>query len=123
MSTNKKASELSSSELRALLSEKEKQEEEAKRSTLENDFRNIVNIHREEISSKLHEAEALLDEAVKIAEEHGIPFYANVSPISQNYTPRSFREKFSDVDSEVIYEVLNGDGPGRSVGWQHSAVC
>jgi len=55
----------------------------------------------------LHAAmQAYLDEAEKIAEEHGIPFSSGVSPLSQNYMTRSFPEKWDGVSSDVANSVI-----------------
>jgi len=54
-----------------------------------------------------------------------LPFSANVSPLSQSYFPESFVDKFSDLDSDTVYDITGAytsyyhDG----AGWEHSAVC
>lgn len=90
-------------------------------SELERTFRLAVNEAQDRIYAKLAEAEKLLDEAVAISEETGIPFGAGISPLSQSYIPNSMSDKFPDVDRSFCTEVA--DAYGEYEGWQHSAVC
>lgn len=90
--------------------------------SLEEEFNKIVQEKSVLIDAKLKQANMLLKEAIDIAEENGIPFYSNVSHISQTYTPESFASKWGELDSEVFDEL--GIYPGEyGGGWDHSAVC
>ena len=88
---------------------------------VEREFRLAVDDAHARIYAKLHEAEKLLDEAVAISEETGIPFSAGISPLSQSYLPNSLHSKFPDIDRSFANEIA--DASGEYEGWQHSAVC
>lgn len=91
-------------------------------SDLEREFRNAAAPVIELIDAKLDVAHKALREAVALSEEHGIPFYAHVSPLSQGYTPTSFEKKYDGVDSDIVDEVT-GTTNNEYGGWTHSAVC
>lgn len=91
-------------------------------SELERTFRTVAGPVMAQINAKLDEANAALSEAEKIADEHGIPFYAGISPLSQGYTPESFQEKYGEVDNDIVSDVT-GCGDNSDAGWKHSAVC
>jgi len=73
------------------------------------------------IGAKLAIAEQAIDEAVAIAEEHGISFSAGVSPLGQSYMAESASDKWPDLSKEFMNGVT--DSYGEYDGWQHSAVC
>lgn len=85
--------------------------------SLENKFDEAVKKAQKKIDQCIKKAEEALSEAEKVSEEYGVPFYASVSPIYQQYTPMSYREKWGDLDPEYT-EVFE-----NYAGWQHSDVC
>lgn len=89
--------------------------------SLEDDFKKAVEDNVILIEAKLSQASALLDEAIAISEEHGIPFYASVSELGQQYTPASFKKLWGKVDDKVLEDL--DVYPGEYDGWTHSAVC
>lgn len=90
-------------------------------SELEKTFAKVANDIIPQIEEKLAAAMKLLGEAEELSEEHGVPFYSNISPLGQSFRPESFAEKFSEVDSDVVYDLT--ESYGEYDGWQHSAVC
>lgn len=92
---------------------------------LEEEFRELVEKGNEQIQEKIAIAARALREAVELSEQYGIPFYSRVSFLSQPYIPRSWNSKYSQLDDEVLedlIEVSSYDISDRS-GWKHSAVC
>jgi hypothetical protein len=73
------------------------------------------------IDDKLSIAAKAIDEAEAIAEEHGISFFASVSPIGQSYIAESADEKWPGISKEFRNEVTHSYG--EYSGWQHSDVC
>ena len=90
-------------------------------SEYEREFR----IKSREISDLIHEklaiADKAIDEAVAIAEEHGVSFSAGVSPLGQSYMAASAMEKWPEVSKRFMSEIT--ETHGEYDGWQHSAVC
>lgn len=93
----------------------------AEDSEIERAFRLAVGEAQDRIYAKLAAAEKLIDEAVAISEETGIPFSAGVSPLGQSYLPNSLHEKFPDIDRSFANEIA--EAYGEYEGWQHSQVC
>lgn len=93
--------------------------------TLEDEFLKIVNEHKDEIQAKLKEASAALSAAVDLAEKYGVPFYSNISFLSQSYTPTSYYEKFPELERDVVGDLIDvyPGGEWGGDGWEHSAVC
>lgn len=96
-------------------------------SNIEKQFEEAVRIARKKIDKHLQKAMDELKEAEKISEEMGIPFFSQLSPIAQSFTPESFADKWADklgfdrIDwaSEIIGANIEDEYPG----WQHSDVC
>ena len=81
---------------------------------------------RKLIAVKVDVARQAMKEACQIAEKHGVPFRAGISPLSNTYMPASFSvSKFAELDQEVICEIAEvwGDYLFEGGGWLHSAVC
>lgn len=78
-----------------------------------------------EIDAELAIANDHMKRAVKIAEKYGVPFRAGVSPLRNNYTPQSLRQKFPSLDSDFIADVTGtwDEESYQYGGWQHSAIC
>jgi hypothetical protein len=99
-------------------------EPEGVHAELEAEFRSVVDSHMKDIKEQLDIARAAIRKACEISEEHGIPFSASVSPLSQSYHPVSF-QKFHKLDQETVSNITGAwtqyynDG----AGWEHSAVC
>ncbi len=89
---------------------------------LEAEFTKYVEETHALIFDKVNQAEKLLDEACKIADEKGVGFYSDISPLSQAYYV-SPKGKFSELDSSVVSEITAAYSEWDSSGWQHSAVC
>jgi hypothetical protein len=92
-------------------------------STLEREFRNTANQVLVQIQNKVSQASKLLSEAVKLSEEHGVPFYSEVSFLAQSYFPESFESKFEGVDSDLVYSITDASSEYGYAGWEHSDVC
>ncbi len=92
--------------------------------SIEEEFKAVLEAHRGEIDVQLEKASKSLRKACAIADKYGIPFYSNISFISQCYQPESFDVIRQGLESEDvdIYDILE-DGWGECDGWQHSAVC
>lgn len=97
---------------------------------LESEFEKLVEKAHAKIEEEIAEARKHLNKAVALSEKYGVPFRANISPLSNSYVPDSFStSKFAELDldtvcdisgvwGEWISELLSGSG-----GWLHSAVC
>ena len=94
------------------------------RTKLEKEFEKVANDVGAQIQAKLSQASVLIAEAQDLAEKHGIPFYAEVSPLSQSYWASSFEEKWPGLDMRFVSDVTEAysEYPGEG-GWEHSAVC
>lgn len=92
---------------------------------LEEAFSKLVEKAHAKIEKKMAVARKALAEAEVIADEMGIPFSADLSPLSQTYIPGSMdemlSEKFPGLDRDVALELA--DCWGEYDGWQHSQVC
>ncbi len=104
---------------------------------LESDFKEELKKAIKEATAKINiklvEANKLLMEAETISEEYGIPFHSSISPISQDYKPYSFNNKWEDYrwrnyaknPKLNIYDLLleeNIELPD-SEGWEYSRIC
>lgn len=96
------------------MNEKEKED-------LELEFMEACNKANHLINKKIEIATKALDEAVSIAEEYGVPFYARISPVGNTYTPIKFKQKYDSIDRDLL-SANEIDYSGYS-GWEHSAVC
>jgi hypothetical protein len=102
------------------------EDEDAEQSELASEFETLCADVHEQIEAKMKVARKAVKEAVAIAEKHGVPFRADVSPLGNSYLPQSFHEsKFAELDQEVVCEIADvwGDYLFECGGWQHSAVC
>lgn len=90
---------------------------------LEREFRIKANEVLSEIHRKCSEATRLLSEAVKLSEEHGIPFRPEISFLGQSYFPNSFEEKYKGVDMDLVYSITDASSEYGYGGWEHSDVC
>lgn len=92
---------------------------------LEEEFKAVVAEITPQINEQLDIARKAIQTAEKLAEQYGVPFSSDVSPLGQSYTPMSFTTKFGELDRDMVYdlvEVLPG-GEYDVEGWEHSAVC
>lgn len=95
-------------------------------SDLEKQFQQVNETVGKEIKEKLSAASKLVREAEKLSEQHGLPFRAGVSPLSQSYVPESFRSKWPDLDRDFAVDETGAwseYGYDDYGGWAHSAVC
>lgn len=93
-------------------------------SELEQEFRKLFDEKIDLIHAKLSQAVKLVDEAVAISEEFGIPFEGNISPIGQSYYPKTFSEKFGKLDIDIVTDITGAYSEDPEYcGWTHSAIC
>lgn len=100
--------------------------EDTKNTELENEFKKLIETVGKQIAAKVAEADRLMDEAIELADEHGIPFYSSgISQLGQAYVPNSFTEKFSELDRTLVEELTDVSEYtlDEAYGWQHSQVC
>ena len=90
-------------------------------SELEREFRNAADAAHNLINVKLQEASKLLDEAVKISEECGVPFHTEISYVGNAYLPESAKKKFPNLDFESMKDISGSDHEYDSPGWENSS--
>lgn len=90
---------------------------------LEAEFRVLVNFIGKEIDSKLEKANKLMNEAIALSEKYGVPFRADVSSTSQSFTPRTYQERFQNLDEETAQDILGMSVDPGNWGWERSAIC
>lgn len=93
-----------------------------KRTTLEQEFRNLCATVGKDIEAELALAEEHLNNAVALSNKSGLPFNAGISFLSQTYEPDGFA-KFKELDEELLEELCGTLGNEYGGGWEHSAVC
>jgi len=105
--------------------EDDKDDEGEEDGELEAEFRKTYNEVGPHIEALLKDAMSLLDAAVELSEKHGIPFEANISPLSQSYTPTSYEKKFAGLSQDFVVDLTDAYPGGEygGDGWEHSAVC
>jgi len=92
--------------------------------SLESEFQKVYEDNIILIRAKVAQASKILNEAISIAEEHGIPFDSNISEIGQQYTPESFHKKWNSLDDEKLAELgLYIYVSEYNTGWENSAIC
>lgn len=91
---------------------------------LEIKFKEAVEQATKEINVHVKNAREELKKAVEISEKYGVPFYSDVSLLSQSYRPSSFDDKFYELNEEhdLMFELLTDGLPVQS-GWQQSMIC
>jgi hypothetical protein len=92
-------------------------------SELEQKFENAINEGKVKIQHQLDIAYGAIRKAEKLSEEYGIPFYAGCSPLSQQYFPESYDEKWGLLSEETLEEFGYSKNEYGNTGWEHSAVC
>jgi hypothetical protein len=100
-------------------------EQEKDMEQLEAAFQKAYDEVHDQIQLKLAQASKLIEEAVKLSEEHGVPFRPEKRLMfcKPSYIPESLSEKFPDLDTEFISEITDAYGYGDYPGWQQSQVC
>lgn len=90
---------------------------------LETDFEKAFNEVHDQIQLKLTQAAKLIEEAVKLSEDSGVPFKPEepLTFVRPSYIPRSMEKKFPDIDQDFVAELT--DAYGYDAGWQWSQVC
>lgn len=86
------------------------------------EFRKHVETAHDLINAKIAIADQALSEAVAIAEEYGVSFYADVSPLGQSYMVDPL-DKYEVLDSSLVNDICGTYSEYGYEGWQHSAVC
>jgi hypothetical protein len=95
-----------------------------KQDQLELEFKALVDTVGQEIKAKVEMAERLLQEAVELADRHGIPFYPSISELGQPYVPPAFKERFGSLDKEAVAELVDMSEYNLGhVGWRRSQLC
>ena len=103
--------------------------EDTQNTELEAQFRKRCETVVPKIDAWIMAANKARDEAVSLADEHGIPFYSSgVSSISQAYVPSSFeRNGYNELDSDLVEELTGISSYQVSEsyggGWQASQIC
>lgn len=94
-------------------------------STLEERFQKLFEKVHPQIQAKLTDAATLINQAVELAEEHGIPFCPdeNIMWCAPSYIPNSFKKKFPGLDPEFWCDLTSAGGDERYGGWQQSQTC
>ncbi len=108
-------------------------------SDLETEFRAAYEEATALMKARERQAVALLNEIVAISEKTGVPFDAEISPLSQVYRPGSFEDKWGKTEIEsrsvkskysdnyydiTIFDIVSNEASsGEHEGWQHSSVC
>ena len=93
---------------------------------LEEEFVALMDSVGEEIAAQIKIATEALRKATELSDQHGIPFYANVSELGQPYVPYSFTDKWKGLDKNLVAsytEVHPGDLSDYNNGWSTSQVC
>lgn len=92
---------------------------------LEEEFKHLMTSVGDQIEKKLAVAEQALADAIELSNKFGIPFYANISQLSQAYVPPSYEEKFQELDSDFVMDLtdVSSYDLGSANGWRHSAIC
>lgn len=100
-------------------------EPEGEEDELEAEFKKVAEAHMDEIEDQLEIAAKAIAKAQEISEEHGLPFYASVSPLSQTFTPGSFYANYSELSRDFVYNLTEAfpGGEYEQEGWEHSQVC
>jgi len=93
-----------------------KEETKTKEETnLEDDFKVAYHLHIIEIKEQLKIAKGAIAVAEAIAEQYGIPFDSDVSPICQTYTPTTLP---STLAYDLIEEITGVYPGGDTAGWE-----
>lgn len=110
----------------------ENEEQDPMESPLAKEFDQHCQSIGKQISEKLAIARQALKDATDLADQHGVPFHAGISPLRNSYVPKNFpgKSKFAKLDQEVICEIAGVYGEyitdmfdSSYGGWLHSAVC
>lgn len=91
--------------------------------SLEQEFREVAESIGNQIYTLLQDARAKVKQAVELSEQHGIPFNASVSLLGNTYYPRTFEEKWGELDRYLVYDLTKAYNEYGDAGWSHSAVC
>lgn len=94
-------------------------------SKLEEQFQKVFETIHPQIQAKLTEASNLINQAVALAEENGLPFCPDkdIMWCSPSYIPKSFKRKFPGLDSDFWCDLTRAGGDDRYGGWQMSQTC
>ena len=90
---------------------------------LEAAFKKACDEVYEQIQSKLAAASALINEAVELSDQYGVPFCPreDIMWCSPSYVPESFEKKFKGIDYDFVYDLT--EAGGGDTGWQTSQTC
>jgi hypothetical protein len=92
---------------------------------LEKEFEELANSIGEQIQNHLELAAKELRAAMALADQYGIPFFANISSLGQPYVPSSFIDTWSDLDKEFVANLTDTTTNDLRYGggWQISELC
>lgn len=87
-------------------------EEMRKSQSLEDQFKNELNLALSEIQQHLNNAREEIQKATKISDITGIPFSSNVIclDIQREYTPKTFNKKWGKVEYDFMENLLSEFG-------------
>jgi hypothetical protein len=94
-------------------------------SKLEQEFTELVDTFGEQILAHCKDAARSLKAACDLADQHGIPFFTNVSLLGQPYVPETFKSKWGQLDKDFVTNLtdLTTNDLGYAYGWATSQVC
>src|SRR5271167_3219689 len=76
-------------------------------SELEKEFKTVLKSNLEDIQAQLDLAERSLQEAVRLADEYGIPFNSPLSFVDQTYVPDQYRVKYGKLGAIWTEKLLD----------------
>jgi hypothetical protein len=97
----------------------------ANKNKLEKEFEELANSIGEQIQNHLELAAKELKAATALADQYGIPFFANISSLGQPYVPSSFFDTWSILDKEFVANLTDTTAGDLNYGggWQISEIC
>jgi len=92
---------------------------------LEKEFEEAVKAADKEMAQYLKEASEALQKAKAVSEKYGVPFTSSISPLRNGFIPKSFQDKFGELDHDFVSDVsgVYDEYGDFYPGWIHSAVC
>lgn len=100
----------------------EEAEEEPEAVEIDAEFEAYCDKALTKIGAQIDIATKAIDKAVKLSEKYGVPFESNITPLSMSYTPANIDERFQELDSEQVYNLV-GAYLNEYEGWEHSSIC
>lgn len=76
--------------------------------------------YNKEIDNKLSQAQALINECVEMADEHGLEFEASFIGANNTYISEKLIEKHKNNEAQI---EAYSEYDEHYAGWQHSSFC